>query len=293
MGDQPQEPSAPTPGEGENTGPSAPTPGEGSWDLLADEPKRHRQAPQPSGRPPGAPPWSAKDVSIILALLFPFIAFSYWSYYLGNIGATPSTSTPASPAPSFVVVFLLIQWTIMLGIPLIYLRTRGYRLSPRNFGFRKARLGQTILTVLATWFLAYFVFGILYSWFLNTFASPSQDPSNAPGQKTSELFGTSAGAFILAFIMVALLTPLVEELFFRGIIHRGLEKSLGFLPGATLSATIFALAHTDYRLFVPIFVLGFGLAYVVHKTGSIWASISIHFAVNGLGVLAQLLSPGS
>ncbi|MHB8858801.1 MAG: CPBP family intramembrane glutamic endopeptidase [Thermoleophilia bacterium] len=311
--DQPQEPSAPAPGEDEITGASAPepggseapapTPGEGSWDLLSDEPGEHRQAPRQFGRPPGAPagrrptvPWTARDVFIIVGLTVASLILAFFLIQVilaVVVSIRPDFDTKTLADSDLVTLLLLaVQWAVTLGVAFAYLSRKGYKLTPWVLGFRKTRPGRAIV-LLALILVANSIFGILYGDLIDTLAGPDQLPSNVPAQNVTNLFGTSAFAIILTFIAVALLTPVIEELFFRGIIHRGLEQRFGFLPGATMSSAIFALAHVDYRLYVPIFVLGFGFAYLVHKTGSIWPSIGGHFVINFLGVIAQFTSLGN
>ena len=193
--------------------------------------------------------------------------------------------TLADSAP-VVTGLLAVQWIITLAVPLTYFKIRGYPLSAFILGFRRTKFwraaGWLALIIIGT-----FVFEGFYNVIVPKLFGEGNLPSDVPSQNVTSLYGTSAAAILTTFVIVALITPVVEELFFRGIVHRGLEQALGFGWGATLSATVFALAHLDFRLFPVIFVLGFGLAFLVHKTGSIWTSIAGHFLINSLGVIAQ------
>lgn len=241
-------------------------------------------------------PWTGIDVfiSVGLVILAFFFAFFVIQAVLLAVLATDPEFDPATINDSRLAVSLLMvmQWVVTLAVPITYLKIRGYRLDAARLGFRRTRFwpaaGWLFVVLVAT-----SVLQVVYSYLIETLAGESQLPSEVPSQDVTTLFGSSAGAFILTFIAVALITPVVEELFFRGIIHRGLEQQLGFLSGGAVSAFIFALAHIDYRLFVPIFGLGFGLAFLVHRTGSIWPSIGGHFIINSMGVLAQYAGLGN
>ncbi|MHB8791794.1 MAG: CPBP family intramembrane glutamic endopeptidase [Thermoleophilia bacterium] len=235
-------------------------------------------------------PWTSRDVFIIVGLViltFFFVFFIFQALLLTLFASDPEFE-PASIADSGVAVTLLMimQWVVTLAVPITYMKIRGYRLSAAVLGFKRTRFwpaaGWLFVVLVSTSFLQ-----VGYGWLIETLAGQSQLPSEVPSQDVTTLYGSSAGAFILTFFAVALVTPVVEELFFRGIVHRGLEQQLGFLAGGALSAFVFALAHIDYRLFVPIFGLGFGLAFLVHRSGSIWPSIGGHFIINALGVIAQ------
>ena len=80
--------------------------------------------------------------------------------------------------------------------------------------------------------------------------------------------------------------PLVEEIFFRGFLFQGFRQRYGWVAAIILSSGIFAAAHLDPVAFIPTFVLGGVLAYVYHRSNSVWPGIILHFLVNALGLCA-------
>lgn len=87
------------------------------------------------------------------------------------------------------------------------------------------------------------------------------------------------------FIVGAIFAPLVEEIFFRGFLFQGFRERYGWVTGMLLSAAIFAVAHLDLVVLIPTFILGCLLAYVYHRSNSIWPGIILHFLVNSFGLL--------
>ena len=87
------------------------------------------------------------------------------------------------------------------------------------------------------------------------------------------------------FIVGAIFAPLVEEIFFRGFLFQGFRERYGWVTGMLLSAAIFAVAHLDLVVLIPTFVLGCLLAYVYHRSNSIWPGVILHFLVNSFGLL--------
>lgn len=110
-----------------------------------------------------------------------------------------------------------------------------------------------------------------------------------PPQDIVEQFPRSVAGGALFVVIAVVFAPLFEEIFFRGFVHRGLRNSWGWWPAALTSAAVFSLAHFQITVFVPIFVLGVGLAWVYERTGSLWTSIAMHAVFNGLSVLAWAL----
>lgn len=87
------------------------------------------------------------------------------------------------------------------------------------------------------------------------------------------------------FIVGAVFAPLVEEIFFRGFLFQGFRERYGWITAMLLSAAIFAVAHLDLVVLIPTFILGCLLAYVFHRSNSIWPGIILHFFVNSFGLL--------
>ena len=86
------------------------------------------------------------------------------------------------------------------------------------------------------------------------------------------------------FLVGAVFAPLVEEIFFRGFLFQGFRERYGWQIGMLLSSAIFAAAHLDPVALIPTFILGNVLAYVYHRSNSVWPGIFLHFLVNAFGL---------
>lgn len=86
------------------------------------------------------------------------------------------------------------------------------------------------------------------------------------------------------FLAVAVSPAICEELMFRGLIQRGLEP-LGGRWAVFFSGLLFGLFHFDFQRFAAQTLLGWVIAYVVYRTGSIINGMLIHFLHNGASVL--------
>ena len=101
--------------------------------------------------------------------------------------------------------------------------------------------------------------------------------------------------FGLMTLGTVVFVPLAEECFYRGLIFRGLyDKSP--VVAYILSMVIFSLAHVvgyvtmaDFGTLVLCFFqylpAGFALAWCYQRSGSIYAPILVHMAVNQTGML--------
>lgn len=95
-------------------------------------------------------------------------------------------------------------------------------------------------------------------------------------------------ASALTFQALAVWTPVTEEIFFRGFILAGLTARLGVRGAIIASAMIFSMFHIDPGVLAPIFVTGLLLAWLYHRTGSLWPSIAAHAGQNSLAVVAAI-----
>jgi len=98
-----------------------------------------------------------------------------------------------------------------------------------------------------------------------------------------------AGAFAANALVLVLLGPFAEELFFRGLGVRVLML-YGGLVSILVTGVIFGLVHGVLGALPPLVLFGIGLAWVRLRSASIWPVFIGHAAYNGLGVLVLVLS---
>jgi len=96
---------------------------------------------------------------------------------------------------------------------------------------------------------------------------------------------------ISSLIMIVILAPLLEELFCRGIILRGLLKHISPLYAILLSALIFGIIHLNPWQAIPAFLIGTLMGWIYWKTRSLWATIFIHFVNNGFAYIITIFFP--
>ena len=96
-------------------------------------------------------------------------------------------------------------------------------------------------------------------------------------------------AALVTYEALAVWTPLTEEIFFRGFVFAGLAPRLGIPRAIIVSALVFSAFHLSIGVLVPIFVTGILLAWLYHRTGSLWPGIAAHAGQNALAVSAVII----
>ncbi len=88
-------------------------------------------------------------------------------------------------------------------------------------------------------------------------------------------------------VLVCVLVPVGEEVFFRGLIY-GALRSWSPAGATAVSALYFAGVHQQVVHFLPILLLGVVLAVLYERTGSLVAPVVVHGINNLVAVLAIL-----
>jgi len=92
-----------------------------------------------------------------------------------------------------------------------------------------------------------------------------------------------------AWIFLLILAPVSEELFFRGIVFRVLQRQNGLWLGMIFSTLLFMATHSG--LFLGTFSLGLITCWMTHQSGSILPAMIFHALSNGLVTFAHNMAP--
>ena len=87
-----------------------------------------------------------------------------------------------------------------------------------------------------------------------------------------------------------IVAPIAEEVVFRGYLYPAAKRFCGPAGAVLFSSLVFAAAHGNVVALLPLFALAVLLCLIYEFTGSIWASISVHFLFNAATVAMQLLA---
>lgn len=101
---------------------------------------------------------------------------------------------------------------------------------------------------------------------------------------------TELSAVISGFIFVCIVAPVLEELFYRGVILH-LLKGYGTACAVVVSALLFALAHGSVTVLGVPLVYGLVFGYATVKYGSITPAIIMHMAANTLSWIFMTFEP--
>ncbi len=104
---------------------------------------------------------------------------------------------------------------------------------------------------------------------------------------------TSSGGWLMVF-SVGIAAPFIEEVMFRGLITKELDRVMSYKWVIFIQALLFGLYHMNLVQGIYTFVLAIFMGYTLYWTKSIWAPLIIHI-VNNLSsvIMSEYLDPNS
>ena len=170
----------------------------------------------------------------------------------------------------------LLLFAIVLGVVLLIARglpkRETFALRPPSSWLRALALG---LGVFVSVIVASYVFAPLHG-------------AREQGLTPSGWEPAHAGAFAVNALAFGLLGPIVEELTFRGLGFRLLQR-YGERAAIVLVGVAFGLWHGLVQALPVLTVFGIGLAYLRSRTRSLLPTIALHVVFNGVGLALPFL----
>lgn len=189
------------------------------------------------------------------------------------------------------VVITAVYAAVIVALLVVLGRTATQRqqwLGLRPTTPRAIALGLTV------WAAAYLIAAALYLALTPTGASLPKaiELLAAVGADDGRLHGASAGLTAIILIRILVLSPLAEELLFRGALYTWLRPRIGAKWTILLTGVAFGLSHRA-PLFLPLAItVGIAAGWIRERTGSTWVTVIAHSVQSLIVVLASLIGTG-
>lgn len=215
-------------------------------------------------------------ISSILLILVMLITFN-------TLDLSSHIQLPAQYQSLKILILVIVQnLCLLLPFAIFYYKKK---LKPDEIGFRKTNP----LSAFGYIALGYIVFlAITINIKLIQIFFDIELPGFGEQANKIELFGTGTFNLIITFFVLAILAPIVEEIFFRGFIQEQLQKITSSKVAILIQALIFSLAHLEPQVVIPLTIIGTIMGYIYHKTNSIYPTIIFHSINNSLAFYVLL-----
>jgi uncharacterized protein len=230
-------------------------------------------------------------VGQLAALIFALVAGAV----AGKTSAQMTAIANAAVPPEWYVVSTLLGlWIGFIGAPWLASRTQGTRNFVRDLGLR-----------FRWWDLLGILIGVGGQILVAIMYAPFQHDIhnfNAPSQR---LTGASHGAgFVVIAIATVVFAPMMEELFFRGLLLKGLvrvmtplraaggARTAGVVTAVIVDGLLFGLAHGEFVQLAGLATFGVILAIVSYRTGRLGMNMVAHGSFNLVAIIAIATQSG-
>jgi len=241
--------------------------GSSGWSVENDPP------PENSMTPPFRP--NGKDVFFVFAGGMVAFAALVAAVIIANAVSDGVFANRLANEPSKAWLQITIGAFVLFSpVYLVGIKTR--RLAWRDLGFVAPE---------AAWIVAAIMLGVIAHFVIGLVHLSLGDPLKDVMTRTFDPANSRITDRVFVFTAVTTIVPLVEEIYFRGLLFRWLHNRWGLYTGLLVSALTFGALHGDWIWAVATAVLGVLLAFVYWRSGSIWTSITLHATYNSVGLI--------
>ncbi|MBQ6375884.1 CPBP family intramembrane metalloprotease [Candidatus Saccharibacteria bacterium] len=101
-------------------------------------------------------------------------------------------------------------------------------------------------------------------------------------QETGFSIYMNGGERIMAFFVLVVVAPVMEEIIFRGWLYGKLRSRMGAVAAVLIASLVFGVMHFQWNVGVNVFALSVVLCVMREVTGTIYAGILAHMIKNGV-----------
>jgi hypothetical protein len=226
-----------------------------------------------------APRWGLGDaaVGLLVGWVATAVVVSLWVSAGGNEPTQTSLGALAAGEAAL--------WLGLLGVPIVASKRKGSGSLATDFGF--AFRWTDPLVGLPIGVVCQLVLVPLIYLPLQQFVS-KHDLEEPVRRVTDSAHG---GGYIALTIVVVVGAPIVEELFFRGLVLRSLQRRFGDTWAIIGSALVFGLAHFEWLQLPALVALGVILGVMAVNTKRLGLSIFTHAGFNLVTMIALRWGP--
>jgi membrane protease YdiL (CAAX protease family) len=201
------------------------------------------------------------------------------------VASLHGTDTTTDPRFGITALALAGAWTTYLVAMWMTSERAGSGSFVADYGlrFRTVDLLGVGIGVLGNLVLIRVVYLPLEALWPDTF---NDDRLNENARQLVDRAGGAATVLLVAIVVVG--APVVEELFYRGLLQRSLASRFNEIAVLVVVALVFALVHMRPIEIPGLFAIGLVFGYAALRTGRLGMAIMIHVGFNATGILRAL-----
>jgi membrane protease YdiL (CAAX protease family) len=235
--------------------------------------------------PPTDPPvrWGLPDAAA------GFVAAVVLSGVIGSLVLLAGGWDSTDDAPMWAVALLQLPlWAGFGGGLLVASYKRGQRSFRADFGLRVEPRDVPIGLLLGV--AVQYVVNYAISWPIVKLTGSSFDDYEKPARDLADKAKASSWWGIVLFVVVvAIAAPIIEELFYRGLVQRSFLRLMAPPAAVVLTAVLFGASHFEALQLAALVAFGMLVGWLAYRTGRLGLSIFTHIGFNATTVVVLLL----
>ncbi len=178
------------------------------------------------------------------------------------------------------LIFRLVMYVCMaglfVGVPFLLLKRKILTLEQMGLG---RVLGFSDIGLALAGVVVYLLITLVTQYGLQFVPGFNGSETQNLGIST-RLYGSE---LLMAYVVLVILTPIFEELLFRGMLYAELRKSrMNQWVVAVVVSVLFGAAHGQWNVGMDVFCLSMVACYLREMTGTIWPGIVLHILKNAV-----------
>ena len=202
-------------------------------------------------------------------------------FLTANVAVGVATGTGADVNSMGVTAAGLVGlWVGLVASMYVVWRSKGAEATPAaEFGLRFER-GRDLVGIPIGAAFQLIAVPLIYLP-LGRLISDLNDRLEAPARELADQATRGAGIWILG-VLVVIGAPVVEELFYRGMLFKSIQRRFGDGAAVGGSAVLFAAAHFEVLQLPALFALGILLGVMAVRYGRIGPGVFVHAGFNAV-----------
>lgn len=197
------------------------------------------------------------------------------------ISAAGYSATDQKAWPLWLVAVTQVPlWTGLLGAPLVAV-WRSRSTLAREFGLRFEAIDVPVGLVIGVAGQFLLVPLVSYPW-LALWGKDASDLSETAERLVSKANDPLGVVLLIAIVVIG--APIIEELFYRGLLLRSLQKLTPAWVAIVLCGLVFGASHFELLGLPALAAFGMVLAFIAYRTGRLGMTISAHVGFNAVTV---------
>ncbi|WP_342598204.1 type II CAAX endopeptidase family protein [Psychrobacillus sp. FSL H8-0483] len=222
-------------------------------------------------------PWAWGELLLLLGLVLVVVPYFIEFLLEGFLAELFQNNLYSGTFVGFIM-------SIIFTLGIYFIALRPNRLSWRNVGL--TRFPRNYWIPLAGWTFVLIIVSIAIAIGMEVLGGELENSKTESLQSRMTLIN-----FVIAFVSASIVSPIYEEIFYRGFLYRWFRGKYGILIGMVVSSLIFMVVHIPtYNVLPTALVSGLFFSWTYEKTGSIIPGIIMHSTFNGIALIVTVFA---